>query len=91
VNRFKFGPKRDEIGEGWRNLHNEELHKSYFWPNEIITINSRRMRWTEHVACTGEKEKKNGYRIWVEKSEGKTLLGDLHVGRWIILKRILER
>jgi hypothetical protein len=21
-----FGPKRDEVTEGWRKLHNEELH-----------------------------------------------------------------
>jgi hypothetical protein len=24
-----FGPKRDEVTGGWRNLHNEELHNLY--------------------------------------------------------------
>jgi hypothetical protein len=26
VLRGIFGPKRDEVTEGWRKLHNEELH-----------------------------------------------------------------
>jgi hypothetical protein len=26
VLRRIFGPKRDEVMGGWRNLHNEELH-----------------------------------------------------------------
>jgi hypothetical protein len=26
VLRRIFGPKRDEVLRGWRNLHNEELH-----------------------------------------------------------------
>jgi hypothetical protein len=26
VLRRTFGPKRDEVAEGWRKLHNEELH-----------------------------------------------------------------
>jgi hypothetical protein len=29
VLREIFGPKRDEVKEGWRKLHNEELHKLY--------------------------------------------------------------
>jgi hypothetical protein len=32
-------------------------------------IKSRRMRWAEHAASIGEK--RNAYRILVEKSEGK--------------------
>jgi hypothetical protein len=38
VLRRKFGPKRDEIREGWRKLHNEELHKLYSLPNIVRTI-----------------------------------------------------
>jgi hypothetical protein len=30
VLRRKFGPNRDEVMEGWRKLHNEELHNIYF-------------------------------------------------------------
>jgi hypothetical protein len=35
--RRVFGPKRDEIREGWRKLcmYNEELHNFYSWPNKI--------------------------------------------------------
>jgi hypothetical protein len=36
-------------------------------------IQSRRMRWTGHVARMGEKE--NAYRILVGKSEGNRTLG----------------
>jgi hypothetical protein len=44
-------------------------------------INSRRMRWTGHVARIGEN--RNAYRILVGKLEGKT---DQDVGGWTILK-----
>jgi hypothetical protein len=36
--REVFGPKRDEIIEGWRKLHNEELHNLYSSPNIIRVI-----------------------------------------------------
>jgi PAS domain-containing protein len=57
-----FGPKRDEVTGDWRKLHNEELHRL-----------SRRMRRAGHVARMGEK--RNAYRILVEKPEGKRPLG----------------
>ena len=44
-----FGPKRNENGE-WRRLHNEELHSLYRSPNTVRVINSRRLKWTGHVA-----------------------------------------
>jgi hypothetical protein len=37
------------------------------------------MRWTGHVARMGEK--RNAYRIWVGKPEGKRPLG-IHRRRW---------
>jgi len=37
-----FGPKRNETAEGWRGLHNEELHNLYALTN-IIRRKSRRM------------------------------------------------
>jgi hypothetical protein len=40
VLRRIFGPKRDDVIEGWIKLHNEELHKLYSSPS-IIRINSR--------------------------------------------------
>jgi hypothetical protein len=36
-------------------------------------IKSRKMRWSGHVACMGER--RNGYRILVGKPEGKRPLG----------------
>jgi hypothetical protein len=50
VLRRIFGPKRDEVTEGWRNLHNEELHNLYSSPSIITMIRSRRMTWAKHVA-----------------------------------------
>jgi hypothetical protein len=40
-------------------------------------IESRRMRWAWHAARMGEK--RNAYRILVEKPEGKRPLQDLDV------------
>jgi hypothetical protein len=65
VLRRIFGPKRDEVTGGWRELHNEELHNLYSSP--------RMMRWTGHVAWMGEK--RNPYRILVGKPEGKIPVG----------------
>jgi len=49
-----FGPKREEVAERCRRLHNEELHDLYASP-KIIRINkSRKMRWLGHVARMGE-------------------------------------
>jgi hypothetical protein len=57
----------------WRKLHNEELHDLYSSPTIIRIIKSRRMIWAGHVARMGEK--RNAYRLLVEKPEGKTPLG----------------
>jgi hypothetical protein len=57
---FYFGPKRDGVMEGWRKLHNEELHNLYSSPSIIRIIKSRMMRWAGHVARMGEK--RNVYR-----------------------------
>jgi hypothetical protein len=65
VLRRMFGLKRDEVTEGWRKLHNEELHNLYSSPSIIRMIKSRRMRWAGHVTCIGEK--RNAYRILVGK------------------------
>jgi hypothetical protein len=44
VLRRIFGPKRYGVTEGWRKLHNEELHNLYSSPSIIRIIKSRRMR-----------------------------------------------
>jgi hypothetical protein len=43
VQRRMYGPKREEVAEEWRRMHNEELHKSQFSLNIINMIRSRRM------------------------------------------------
>jgi hypothetical protein len=69
VLRREFEPKRGEVMEDSRRLHNEELHNLYSSPNTIRMIKSRRMRWEGHVAQMGET--RNADRILVEKPERK--------------------
>jgi hypothetical protein len=61
VLRKIFGPKRDEVIGGWRKPHNEELHNLYCSPSIIRIIESRRMRWTGHVARMGRREMHIGF------------------------------
>ena len=74
VLRRIFGPKRDEVTEERRKLHNKELNDLYYSPNIVRVIKSRRMRWAGHVervgrggeTCTG---------VLVGKPEEKRPLG----------------
>jgi hypothetical protein len=50
VLRRIFEPKREEVAEGWRRLHNEELHNLHASQNVIRVIKSRRMRWARHAS-----------------------------------------
>jgi hypothetical protein len=70
VLRRIFGPRSNEVTEGWRKLHNQELHDLYSLPS-IIRIIKSSMRW--FVARMGEK--RNMYRLLVGKPEGKGPLG----------------
>ena len=55
VLRRIFGPRRDEVTEEWRRLHNEELNDLYSSPKIVRVIKLRRMRWAGHVTRMGEK------------------------------------
>jgi hypothetical protein len=48
-----FAPKRDEVTEDWRKLHNKALHYLYSSPNTIRMIKSGMNRWAGHAAQTG--------------------------------------
>jgi len=44
VLRRIFGPRRDEVTEEWRRMHNEELNDLYSSPNIVRVIKSKGMR-----------------------------------------------
>jgi len=73
VLRRIFGPRRDEVTEEWRRLHNKEINDLYSSPNTVRVIKSRRMRWAGHVARVGEE--RGVYRVLLGKPEGKRRLG----------------
>jgi hypothetical protein len=76
-----FGLERDEITEGWRKLHNEELNKLYSSPNIIRIIKSRRIRWAWNRVHT---------RFWQDLKE-RNHYEDLELDGRMILKWILEK
>ena len=73
-----LGTKREEVAGYWRKLHSEELHDLYLL-NVIRMITLRRMRPSEHMACTWQW--RGAYRVLVGRSEGKRPLGR-HGHRW---------
>jgi hypothetical protein len=79
VLRRIFGPEREEVGEGWRRLHSEELHNLCALPDITWVINLRRMRWARYVAPIGGM--RNLYKILVGKPERKRPPGR-HWHRW---------
>jgi hypothetical protein len=74
------GPKRNEVTEEWRRLHNEELYVLYSLPNIIPVIKSRRLNMAGHVARMWI------YWVMVAKPDGRRPLD----GR-MILKLMFEK
>jgi hypothetical protein len=69
-----FGPKRDEVTEGWGKLHNEELYNLYLSTVIIRMIKIRGKRLAGHVARMGRR----GMRIcywWESQMEREYLEG----------------
>jgi hypothetical protein len=69
-----FGPKGEQVAEGWRGINNEELHNLYASPN-IRVVKSRRMIWAGHVARMGRM--RNAYSILAGRPEEKRPHGRL--------------
>jgi hypothetical protein len=67
VLRKTFGLKRDEVGEEWKRLQNEEINERYSSQSIFRVIKSRRMVWVGHIAYTGERG--DTYRVLVGKPE----------------------
>jgi hypothetical protein len=86
---YIFGIKPEEVMEGWRKLHSKKHNDLYYPSNIIRMIDSRRMRWAQHVAGMGKKL--NAYRVLVWKSEGNRLLGRPRRGWGNNIKWILSR
>ena len=82
-----FGPRRDEVTEEWRRLHNEELNDLYSSPNIVLVIKSRRMRWAGYVARMGEE--RGVYRVLVGKPEGRRPL-ERPRRRWVDIRMDLQ-
>jgi hypothetical protein len=57
-----YGPKRDEVTEGWRKVHNNLCSS----PSTVRMIKSMRMRWAGHV---GRKEGRMHIGYWVESQK----------------------
>ena len=75
VLRRIFGPRRDEVTEEWKRLHNKELNDLYCSPNIVRVIKSRRKRWAGHVARMGEE--RGVYRVLVGETGGKETTGEI--------------
>jgi hypothetical protein len=89
VLRRIFGPKRDEVTEDWRKLHDEDLHNLYSSPSTIRVTKSRRMRWAGHIARMGKRGMLIGY--WWKSQKERDHWEDQDVDEWTISKCILER
>jgi hypothetical protein len=67
--RRVFGPKKNEVTEEWRRLHDKKLYDLNSSPDIIRVIKSRRLRWGGYVARMG-----SAYRVLVGKPERRNPL-----------------
>jgi hypothetical protein len=88
VLRRIFGPKREEDGS-WRKLHNDKLHSLYSSLNIVRVIESRRMRWTGHMARMWEIAVFTGF--WLGGPKARDHWEDQGVGGRITSRWALGR
>jgi len=89
VLRRIFGSRRDEVIGEQRKLHNEDVNDLYSSSDIVRVIKSRRMRWTVHVVCMGER--RGICRGLVGKPEGKSPLERTGVDEMITLRWICRK
>jgi hypothetical protein len=89
VFRRAFGPKRDEVTEEWRKLHNEELNDLYFLPDIVWVVKSRRMRWAGMWRVWGRIEVCTG--CWWGSLRKRGHWGDQDIDGSIILRWIFRK
>jgi hypothetical protein len=65
-------PKRQDVTEEWRKVHNDQLNDLYSSPNIVRVIKSR-IRCAGRVACMGKR--RGVYRVLLGKPERKRPLG----------------
>jgi hypothetical protein len=51
-----YESKWDEVTGEYRRLHKEKLYALYSFPNIILVVTSRRMRWAGHMARMGDRK-----------------------------------
>jgi hypothetical protein len=71
-----FGSMRMEVAEGWRRLHNEELHNLYASANITWVIKSRKKRWA---------------KFWSKNLKGRDHMKDLSIYGKIIIEMNLGK
>ena len=69
VLRKMFNTKRNTVTRDRRRLQNKELYYIYSSQNIIWVTDSRRIRWTGHVASMGER--RHVYKVLVGANWGK--------------------
>jgi hypothetical protein len=77
--------RRDEVTEGWRKLHSEELYNLYSSPNIFRIFKSCMMKWAVHLS---EGEVCTKFLEEILKSE--YYLEDIDIGGKITLKHPVE-
>jgi hypothetical protein len=73
---------REEVLEGWRRLHNEELHNLYPSPNIIKVIKNKDDEMGG--ACSMHRRDEMHTKFWSENLKGGDHLEDLVIDRRII-------
>jgi hypothetical protein len=82
-------PRKPEVTEDWRKLHNEAPRDMCSPTNIIWTIISRIMKWVGRVARMGDSKKANTVCWWENPREGDHLEDPSIDGR-ILLKLIFK-